>query len=236
MAALSPGLFGLRESEIFECLQALRGQKFTIIGGYAVNAYALPRFSIDCDIVCETKTGEMRITAMLEKRGFKKTAASENAAYHGNFARLEKTLEHGFKASFDILTGSVFDRQSGATFSAQWVFEHSEEKTLRGKTVAKSVKARTISCDGLLAMKIACGRTSDLRDVFMLAPLADNAAEIRREIESRTPLAPAAKKALALFESRQFKNNLEGVFGFVDEKTFQKNQTAARKLLETKKS
>ena len=41
----------VREQEIFETLRKLRNCNFVIIGGYAVNAYTLPRFSVDCDLV-----------------------------------------------------------------------------------------------------------------------------------------------------------------------------------------
>ena len=41
----------LREKEIFETLKNIKKNKFVIIGGYAVNAYTLPRFSVDCDIL-----------------------------------------------------------------------------------------------------------------------------------------------------------------------------------------
>ena len=44
-------LFQLREKEIFETLRKLKDRNFVLIGGYAVNAYTLPRFSVDCDIV-----------------------------------------------------------------------------------------------------------------------------------------------------------------------------------------
>ena len=41
----------LRENEIFETLKSIKDNDFIVIGGYAVNAYTLPRFSVDCDIV-----------------------------------------------------------------------------------------------------------------------------------------------------------------------------------------
>ena len=41
----------LREKEIFETLKKIKKSRFVVIGGYAVNTYTLPRFSIDCDIV-----------------------------------------------------------------------------------------------------------------------------------------------------------------------------------------
>ena len=45
----------LREKEIFETLKKMSKFKFVIIGGYAVSAYTLPRFSVDCDIVVKDK-------------------------------------------------------------------------------------------------------------------------------------------------------------------------------------
>lgn len=48
-------LFSKREKEIFESLKVLKDKRFVVIGGYAVNAYTLPRFSVDCDIVVNKK-------------------------------------------------------------------------------------------------------------------------------------------------------------------------------------
>ena len=49
------GMLQLREKEIFETLKQLKKFKFIIIGGYSVNAYTLPMFSVDCDIVIRDK-------------------------------------------------------------------------------------------------------------------------------------------------------------------------------------
>lgn len=48
---MNKDLFSLREQEIFRILKEISECEFVLIGGYAVNAYALPRFSVDCDIV-----------------------------------------------------------------------------------------------------------------------------------------------------------------------------------------
>jgi len=45
----------LREKEIFETLKKIKNSNFVVIGGYAVNAYTLPRFSVDCDIVIKDR-------------------------------------------------------------------------------------------------------------------------------------------------------------------------------------
>lgn len=51
-------LFSLRETEIFRTLVSLQSRHFVVIGGYAVNAYTLPRFSVDCDIVIRRPEAE----------------------------------------------------------------------------------------------------------------------------------------------------------------------------------
>ena len=49
-------IFEEREKLIFELLEKLKGIDFVLIGGYAINAYTLPRFSVDCDLVVRNKT------------------------------------------------------------------------------------------------------------------------------------------------------------------------------------
>src|SRR3990167_4631932 len=101
----------LREKEIFETLKKMIKFKFVIIGGYAVNAYTLPRFSVDCDIVVKNKD---------ELREIKE----------------------------------ALDRQTNATFSADWVFDNSEVRTLRGKTITEELKLRIINLDALFILKL----------------------------------------------------------------------------------
>jgi len=54
-------LLQLREEEIFKTLKALKNLRLVVIGGYAVNAYALPRFSVDCDIVIDDTASMKKI-------------------------------------------------------------------------------------------------------------------------------------------------------------------------------
>ena len=55
--------FQIREDEIFKTLKKILKYSFVLIGGYAVNAYTLPRFSIDCDIV-RVKENRERISRL----------------------------------------------------------------------------------------------------------------------------------------------------------------------------
>src|SRR3989344_2911188 len=109
----------LREKEIFETLRRMEKFKFVIIGGYAVNAYTLPRFSIDCDIVIKDKEELYKIEKILLKSEYKK------AIEKNGFAKYEKDLGNYFKVNIDVLIKEVFDRQTNAIFLAGWIFENS---------------------------------------------------------------------------------------------------------------
>ena len=92
-------LFSLREEEIFNTLRELKDCDFVIIGGYAANAYALPRFSVDCDIVIKDADELEKIEKTLLKMGYKKERLPEDALYSGSFSRYEKKLDNNFAVS-----------------------------------------------------------------------------------------------------------------------------------------
>lgn len=228
-------LLQVREKEIFEALKALKGSKFTIIGGYAVNAYALPRFSVDCDIVVEEEQELEEIKKRLEERGYERKEANKiSTPYHGSFERYEKTILKDFSVSMDILMKDILDRQTKATFSASWVFKHSKEILLRGKTITEKIISRVITADALFAMKAISCRASDIRDIFMLAPLIKDKEFVREEISKRTPIEERSEKIISSISSKQFRDGLQGVFGLIDETAYNKHKNAIRDILETK--
>ena len=102
--------------------------KFVIIGGYAVNAYTLPRFSTDCDIVVKNHEDLKEIEEQLNQFGYTKSKSTSETPYDGSFTRYIKEISRDFKVSFDILVGEVLDRQTNATFSGDWIFENSAMK------------------------------------------------------------------------------------------------------------
>src|SRR3989338_1834036 len=160
-------LLQLREKGMFETLDKIRNFKFAVIGGYAVNAYTLPRFSVDCDIVLENDIEAKRIGKELEKFGYKRKGA-ETEQYDGKFVRYEKEIQKNFRVSMDILVSNVFDRNTKADFSAKWVFENSAARLVKGKTIPEKLRLRVISIDALIVMKFISCRTVDIRDIFML--------------------------------------------------------------------
>ncbi len=214
-----------REREIFKTLKKIKEATFVVIGGYAVNVYALPRFSIDCDIVVKNAKEANKIEKMLSLLGYSKGEESKvKTPYHGEFIRYEKTLEKEFKVSFDIIIGTVVDRQTGAVLSADWVFEHSSKKELRGKVVADKIDVRVPHVEALIVMKLLSCRNTDMRDIFMMIDKVQNKDIIRKEVSERTDFNKQFKKLKEKITSKEFKNNLQGVFGLVQEKTFEKNK------------
>ncbi len=224
-------LLQLREKEIFEALKALKNLEFVIIGGYAVNAYTLPRFSVDCDILIREKNQLKEIELLLIKIGYNKVKSfGSRNAYHGEFFRYEKLIEKNVKVSMDLMFNEVLDRQSKATFSAAWVIENSNLRILRGKTITESIKLRIAGVDALIVMKISSCRNTDIRDVFMLMPKAEDIKWIKEEINKRYNFKEKFSKLKDTVNSKKFKDNLQGVYGFIDEKTFEKHKKAIFKL------
>jgi hypothetical protein len=216
-------LFQIREKEIFEILNSLKNQKFVIIGGYAVNAYVLPRFSVDCDIVVH-REDISKITSILEKIGFAESQETSDLSYGGKFKRFEKQIKKDFGVSIDILIGEVMDRQTGSIFSADWIFENSQVRILRGKTITEKIEMRIVNPEALFATKLVSCRKTDIRDMFLLISEIKNKDWIKQEVSNRCSFVERFEKLKKEIISDQFKNGLQGVFGFIDQKVFEKHK------------
>ena len=221
----------LREKEIFETLKKMNKFKFVIIGGYAINAYTLPRFSVDCDIVVKDEEELKEIEEVLVNFGYvKEENNKDKTSYYGDFLRLEKDLGDNIKVSIDILIKEVLDRQTNATFSAGWVFDNSEIRTLRGKTITEELKLRIINLDALFVLKFVSCRLTDIRDIFMLAPNINNKEWIKEEISKKYDFNKLFLKVEEKITSKQFKDSLQGVYGIIDNKVLEKHKKAILSL------
>ena len=227
-------LFSLREEEIFKTLRELKGCNFVVIGGYAVNAYALPRFSVDCDIVVKNEKELKNIEEILLKIGYKRENTHEEAQYSGRFSRYGKKLDNNFMVSMDILIKNVADRMTKTIFSADWVFENSKIRALKGKTINEELNMRIINIDALLAMKIVSCRPTDIRDIFMMLPNANSTEWIKSEVSLRYNFKDRLSKIAEKVTSKQFKDGLSGVYGYFDQKTFEKHRKAVLSLQDSK--
>lgn len=220
----------VREKEIFETLKKIKDRNFVIIGGYAVNAYTLPRFSVDCDIVLKSLKELEKIEEDLFSLGYEKIKNGPEGNYEGNFARYEKEIAQNFKVSVDVLIGEVLDRDTKAKFSADWVFDNSALRSLRGKTINEQLKLRIINPDALFTMKLISCRQTDIRDIFLLVSFVEDKDWIKREASKKNDLKSRLTKALNKINSKQFKDELQGVFGVVDSNIFERNKNLILEL------
>ena len=215
----------LREKEIFETLKKIKKSNFVVVGGYAVNAYTLPRFSVDCDIIIKDRNELEKIEEALLELGYRKEKNySDDGPYEGNFERFEKELDKNFKVSMDILIGEVLDRQTKVKFSSDWIFDNSSLRNLQGKTISEQLEIRIINADALFTMKLISCRQTDIRDIFLLINSIKDKKIVKKEVSERYDLKDRLSKALSKIKSKQFKNELQGVFGMIDDKVFERNK------------
>lgn len=151
-----------RERVVLETLEKIPRQNVVLIGGYAVNAYVPPRFSIDCDIVILDNA--KNIEDALKKDGYAKEEAGD--VPFGNYLRYVGEKE---KVSFDLLVNSVLDRGSGVVFEAELFEKYSRRRVTVGRAHPIRIEMRIADPELLFAMKFVSARKQDIRDIFMLA-------------------------------------------------------------------
>ena len=208
----------LREKEILSTLKKLSGLNFVVIGGYAVNAYAQPRFSVDCDIVVLNKEDAEKIKAALMDEDYAEKELNIDLPYIGEFLCMVKRIDD-YTVPFDILIGNVIDRKTGIRFPAEWIFKNSTTLSLMGKSIPLKIQLKVANPEILMVMKLAAGRKSDLRDVFMLLEKDIDAGFVLSELKKY-----GLEGKLTIFRefvtSKSFKDSLQGVFGKIDAKAF----------------
>jgi hypothetical protein len=187
-----------------------------LIGGYAVNAYVPPRFSIDCDIVVFDGVAEAKKT--LAKYGFNETETGE--VPFGKYIRFARERD---KVSFDLLLDSVLDRGSGIVFEGSLFKQYSKERVTVGRANPIRIKMRIADPELLFSMKFVSARRQDIRDIFILSGTKIDwnlTKEIIKKkcneklIEERTRLIKT--KVM----SNHYRDSLHGAFGRIPDKTF----------------
>ena len=162
--------------------------------------------------------------------GYKKAKSTSDLPYHGKFERYKKEITTNFRVSMDILIGEVLDRKTGAKFSAEWVFENSKSRNLKGKTINEELRLRIVNPEALFALKLISCRSTDIRDMFLLISSITDKKWIKKEVSERYDFKERLSKFIEEINSKQFKDGLQGVFGLIDEKIFEKSKKAILKL------
>jgi len=223
-------IFEEREKLVFGLLQKLKDVDFVLIGGYAINAYTLPRFSVDCDLVVKNKEDAEKIAFILKENGFKERKESENV-YGGKFKSLEYSCK--LKATFDILYSEVFDRKTGRKISAELLFKHSAKRTVFGKGSPIRIECLVADPEMLVVMKMLSARKADTRDVFMLHSIRLNKKKLIELFKEIKPPKESVEEVKKTIQLKQFKDSLAGVYGKIQQTEF---ASAYKKTLKTIKA
>ena len=209
-------MFESREAIILETLKELP-KSVVLIGGYAVNAYVPPRFSIDCDLVVFNEITAIKKT--LSKKGFEQTEKG-NVPY-GEYFRFVRKND---KVSFDLLHGSVLDRETKIVFEANLFKKYSKERFTVGRANPIRLKLRIADPELLFVMKFASARRQDVRDIFMLSSFELNWKLIKEMIKEKCSTELIENKARSIKEkvtSPGYRDSLHGAFGKIPDKTFE---------------
>lgn len=205
-----------REKLVLEVLEKIPKQNVVLIGGYAVNAYVPPRFSIDCDLVVLGKTGS--IEAVLKDNGFEQ-AESGDIPY-GSYIRYLRKKEN---VSFDLLVNSVLDRNSEISFGADLFKKYSKSRITVGRETPIRISLKIADPELLFAMKFVTGRRQDIRDIFMLS-----GESVDLETVGKIILSKCSKKIIEnrielirkSIRSKDYRDSLHGTFGKMPDQRF----------------
>lgn len=207
-----------REKAVLEVLEELPKEDLVLVGGYALNAYVPPQFSVDCDLVV---LGEPdAVEAKLEAEGFART--EEGEVPYGEYIRYVRDDE---RVSFDLLVGSVLDRQTGVVFEEDLFREHSARRTTVGRANPVRIELRVADPELLFAMKFVPGRRQDIRDLFMLAGEDldwDLVADLLLERCSPEVVAERADLIEETVEGEDYRDSLQGPFGKIPDGRYER--------------
>ncbi len=213
-----------REGIIIKTLQKLPRENIVLIGGYAVNAYVPPRFSIDCDLVVLGSLSGLE--SVLKGDGFIKV--SEGDVSYGGYVRYEMGES---KVSFDLLENSV-DRDTKIVFEGELFKNHSAERTTVGRSVPTRIRMRIVDPELLFAMKFVSARKQDVRDMFMLAGGNLNWNLVSGLVSAKCGRELISKRSRSIrrdVQSRNFRDSLHGPYGRIPEERF---ELCRRRLVE----
>src|SRR3989338_8478422 len=151
-----------RERKCFEVLNSLGSIKYVLVGGYAVSSFDFPRLSVDLDIVVPASEISI-IKALLVKMGFSKTEERSgfDKVYSGRFERYNISAE--LPAAVDLLVNSITSRQTGFSYSFDYLLRNSEIREIRGWNQSLKSRNRVADREMLLALKINSMSMADKR-------------------------------------------------------------------------
>jgi hypothetical protein len=205
-----------KEQVVLETLAALPKENVVLVGGYAVNAYAPPRFSVDCDLV--VLRGAEEVEKALEQRGFQKE--DSGGSPYGGFVRYS-SKDMGI--SFDLLVGSLVDNQTGVVLEGRLFEKHSAERRVVGRMAVSIVTMQVADPELLFATKFVPARRQDARDMFVLSGTRLDwrlTEQLIREKCSAELIKGRVSLVREITNARQFRDSLQGAYGRIPDERY----------------
>ncbi len=206
-----------REQEIIQILRTLGESTdgFVVIGGYAVSALGLHRFSVDCDLAVDERK-VAGIEEVLSREGYSKKTGQKRpkgVVMH----ELEKRMGRD-TASVELYIDKVVSRATLGTWSYRFIRENSTETIVLG--VTDSTPSRVVVRDLLAAMKLHASRPQDLSDIVVLSEGMDwNKVAEFSACGVQGKLARLLDSALDTISSPKFSSDLRATFAMRAEVT-----------------
>jgi hypothetical protein len=199
-----------REAEIIRTLSSLP-KGFVVIGGYAVSALSVHRFSVDCDIVVSGK-GTKNFAASVRAEGYAKAKSAKgfDDMYQSEVEVYGKDVG-GTRVSVDLFINGVTSRRTRASWSYEYVKENSTEAMVAGARNSAEVVVPTKEL--LMALKIHSGRDVDMRDLVMLSEGVDWDAVLKHASRGeKDALLRQLTDIIGVMGEKQFAQSLRATF------------------------
>lgn len=159
-----------RQDELVNTLAAIidADLPYVLIGGWAVSAVGMERFTTDVDIVAPRSAVD-EYEVVLDNREYTKCSESQTAPlYLGTVIRFQKDV--GNPVEFDLMIDSLGCRQTDAEWSYRYLHQHSQRSKL---DFGGGINVRIPEPELLFAVKLHSGRMADARDLVVLAQQSD---------------------------------------------------------------
>ncbi|AIF82303.1 protein of unknown function (DUF1814) [Candidatus Nitrososphaera evergladensis SR1] len=201
-----------RETEIIRILSSLPKGFFVVIGGYAVSALSIHRFSVDCDMVILRKDA-MKFSDLLKKEGYRKEKSAKgfDEAHHSEVDIYVKSFG-GMRVSVDLFINGITSRKTEAWWNYEYIKENSTEAIVVGTKNSASTTVPTKEL--LMVMKMHSARDVDMRDIVMLSEGVDWTAVLKHAMRrTKSILVKQVTEIIGRMEEEQFIQSLRAAFG-----------------------
>ncbi len=154
-----------REEEIFRLLEVIRAGNidYVVIGGYAVDAYTIHRYSVDLDVFVPRQSLRA-IGELLEAEGYTVKGRSRQMLEY-----VRRIFDHDVSA--ELFTDNLTCRQTEGVWSYDLTRKNAISRRIVG--MMGSTQSLVPRKELLIAMKLHSCRAPDLRDVVMLSEDVD---------------------------------------------------------------